>query len=180
MKLNIQTVSLITVAVLGVASMQSCTPSRARAYNARTNVNANGLAFIKGAHEGGLTEIEASKIAEKNSTNKSVTDFAAMMIKDHSDAGVELDTIADHKYVFLKDTVNLEHRTILDSLAKKSGAAFDKAYIELMVKDHEAALELFEENTSSNYTDIADFAKKVKTKVEDHLKVAKEIQATLK
>jgi putative membrane protein len=180
MKLNIQTLSFITLAVLGAASMQSCSPDRAKAYNYRTNVNVDGVAFIKGAHEGGLTEIEASKIAQKNSTNKEVTDFAAMMIKDHSEAGMEIDTLADHKYVFLKDSVNLEHKTILDSLAKKTGAEFDKAYMELMVKDHEAAKELFEENSKSNYTDIREIAEKILPKVEDHLKSAKAIQATLK
>ena len=178
--MKIKSLSFIMLAALAAASLQSCSPKREKAYNARTNVNANGLAFIKEAHEGGLTEIAASKLAEKSSTNKEITEFAAMMIKDHSEAGIELDTIADHKYVFLKDTVNNAHRTVLDSLAKKTGAEFDKAYMELMVKDHEAAEELFHENADSTYPDIREFAEKVLVKVKAHLEEAKKIKASLK
>jgi len=175
-----KTLSFIMLAALAAASLQSCSPKREKAYNARTNVNINGLTFIKEAHEGGLTEIAASKLAEKNSTNKEVTEFAAMMIKDHSEAGKELDVIADDKYAFLKDTVNNAHRTILDSLAKKTGAEFDKAYMELMVKDHDAAKELYEENSTSTYTDIREFAEKTLPKVKAHLEKAEEIKKGLK
>ncbi|MEO6523130.1 MAG: DUF4142 domain-containing protein [Mucilaginibacter sp.] len=178
--MKIKSLSFIMLAAFAAASLQSCSPKREKAYNVRTNVNANGLAFIKEAHEGGLTEIAASKIAEKNSTNKEVTEFAAMMIKDHSEAGVELDTIADHKYVLLKGTVNNEHRTVLDSLAKKTGAEFDKAYMELMVKDHEVAEELYHENADSTYPDIREFARKVLVKVKAHLEEAEKIKASLK
>jgi putative membrane protein len=178
--MKIKSLSFIMLAALATASIQSCSPDRAKAYNNRTNVDANGLAFIKGAHEGGLTEIEASKIAQKNSTNKEVTDFAAMMIKDHSEAGVEIDTLADHKYVYLRDSVNHEHKELLDSLAKKTGPEFDKAYITMMVKDHEEASELFKANKESNYTDIEEIAKKYAPTIEEHLKTAKSIQASLK
>lgn len=180
MKLKIQTLSLITLAAFGAASMQSCSPGSAKAYNARTDVNANGLAFIKGAHEGGLTEIEASKIAQKNSTNKSVTDFAAMMIKDHAEAGEEISKLGDEKNVFLKDSVNYEHKVILDSLGKKTGAEFDKAYMEMMVKDHEEAAELFKEGEESTYTDIREVSEKIYPKIEMHLKSARSIKASLK
>ncbi|RKR83857.1 putative membrane protein [Mucilaginibacter gracilis] len=178
--MKIQSLSFIMLAVLATASIQSCSPDRAKAYNNRTNVDPNGLAFIQGAHEGGLTEIEASKIALKNSTNKEVTDFAAMLIKDHSEAGVEIDTLADHKYVYLKPQVNKEHTELLDSLATKTGAAFDKAYIEMMVKDHEEAKELFDGGKESTYTDIREIADKIAPKIDDHLKTAKSIQASLK
>ncbi|EHQ30752.1 DUF4142 domain-containing protein [Mucilaginibacter paludis] len=179
MNLKIKTLSFITLAAFGAASMQSCSPDRAKAYNARTDVNANGLAFIKGAHEGGLTEIEASKIAQKISTNKAVTDFAAMMIKDHSEAGTEVDKLADEKQVFVRDSVNHEHKILLDSLSKKSGAGFDKAYIEMMVKDHEEAEELFKEGKESTYADIRELSEKIYPKIKAHLESAISINKSL-
>lgn len=180
MKFKINTLSFIMLAALGAVSVQSCSPDRAKAYNARTNVNANGLAFIKDAHEGGLTEIGASQIALKISANKQVTDFANMMIKDHSEAGEEIAKLADDKLVYLKDSVNHDHKVILDSLAKKTGAEFDKAYMEMMVKDHEEAEELFKENSESTYADIREVSEKILLKVKDHLKAAKSINASLK
>jgi putative membrane protein len=180
MNFKIQTLSFIMLAAFGAAALQSCSPDRAKAYNARTNVNNIGLAFIKNAHEGGLTEIEASKIAQKNSTNKEVTDFAAMMIKDHREAITDIDTLADHKYVYLRPYVNHDDKVILDSLAKKTGADFDKAYMAMMVKDHEGAVELFKDNEKSNYTDIRELVEKIYPTIEEHLKAAKSINASLK
>lgn len=168
------------LAALAAVSIQSCSPDRAKAYNNRTNVNTNGLEFIKGAHEGSLTEIEASKIAQKNSTNKEVTDFAAMMLTDHRAALSDIDTLADHKYVYVRSVVNHDHKVELDSLAKKTGAEFDKAYMEMMVKGHEEAKQLFDEGKESNYTDIREVSVKIAPTVEEHLKKAKEIAATLK
>ena len=168
------------LAALAVASIQSCSPDRAKAYNNRTNVNANGLAFIKGAHEGSLTEIEASKIAQKNSTNKEVTEFAAMMLTDHRAALADIDTLADQKYVYVLPTVNHEHKTELDSLAKKTGAEFDKEYMAMMVKGHEEAKELFDEGKESNFTAIRELSDKIAPTVDKHLEKAKEIKASLK
>jgi putative membrane protein len=178
--MKIKSLSFIMLAVLAAASIQSCTPKREKAYNARTNVNANGLAFIKEAHEGSLTEIEASKIAEKNSTNKEITEFAAMMIKDHSEASGLIDTLAEEKYVFLRAKPNKEHSDAIDSLAKKTGPEFDKEYIELMVKGHEEAEELYKENTESTFTAIREVSEKILPKVKSHLEKAKEIKASLK
>ena len=179
--MKIKSLSFIMLAaVTAAASLQSCAPKREKAYNARTNVDANGLAFIKEAHEGGLTEIAASKIAEKNSTNKEVTDFATMMVKMHTDAMGAIDTLADVKYVFLKDSVNHDHKVLLDSLAKKTGAEFDKAYIEMMVKDHDAAKELYEMSITSNYTDIRAVSEKMLPIVKAHLEKAEEIKKSLK
>ena len=180
MRLKTQILSLTTLAVLGAASLQSCNPKRAHAYNARTNVDPNGMAFIKEAHEGGLTEIGASKLALKNSTNKEVTNLATMIIKDHSEAAADIDILADNKYVFLRDTMNLEHKIMVDTLAKKSGVEFDKAYVEMMVKDHEEASELFKENIGSTYTDIAEVAKKYYSKIEEHKKMAEDLKKKLK
>lgn len=178
--MKIKSLSFIMFAAMAAASIQSCSPDRAKAYNNRTNVNADGLAFIRNAHEGGLIEIEASKIAQKNSTNKEVTDFAAMMIKDHREAGAVIDTLADHKYVYVRPYVNHDDKALLDSLAKKTGPEFDKEYMELMVKGHEDAEELFKDGTESNYTNIRDVAKQILPTVKEHLEKAKAIQASLK
>ena len=52
--------------------------------------------------------------------------------------------------------------------------------MEMMVKGHEEAAELFEENAKSNYTAIREVVAKIQPTVEEHLKEAKKIQASLK
>jgi putative membrane protein len=126
--------SLALAIVIGAWSIQSCTEGRGNSTAVKTKVDINGLAFIRGAHEGGLTEIAASEIAKKNSTNAEVTGFADMMIKDHGDLMKDVDTLAVHKFVIIRDSVNHDHKLVLDSLAKKTGTEFDKEYMKMMVE----------------------------------------------
>lgn len=180
MNYNINKFNFIAIALFAAFAIQSCTEDRGNSYTSKTKVNAEGLKFIRTAHEAGLTEIAASKIAKKNSTNSQVTAFADMMIADHEELGKDVDTLAKNKFVTVIADVNHEHKIILDSLAKKTGPEFDKAYMEMMVADHEEATELFKENTESNYTAVREVAKKALPKLEEHLKKAKEIKSSLK
>jgi putative membrane protein len=173
-------ISLALVIAVAAWSIQGCTEERGHSYQAKTKVDINGLAFIKTAHEAGLTEIAAAKIAKKNSTNAEVTGFADMMLKDHADLGKDVDSLAIRKFVFIRDTVNYDHKAILDSLAKKTGADFDKAYMKMMVADHTEAEELFKLNTTSNYTEIREVADKGFPMIQKHLEEAKKIAAGLK
>ncbi len=180
MKSNITKLNLIVIALFAAWAVQSCTEERGNSYTAKTKVNADGLTFIKTAHEAGLTEIEASKIAKKNSANSQVIAFADMMITDHTAMGVDVDTLASQKFVTVLAHVNNEDKAVLDSLAKKTGPEFDKAYMELMVDGHKEAAELFKENKESNYTAIRKVAETWSDKIEKHLEEAKKVQTSLK
>ncbi|WP_448698765.1 DUF4142 domain-containing protein [Mucilaginibacter sp. AW1-3] len=180
MKSNITKLNLIVIALFAACAVQSCTEERGNSYTAKTKVNAEGLAFIKTAHEAGLTEIEAAKIAKKNSTNSQVTAFADMMITDHTAIGVDVDSLARQKFVTVIGEVDHEDKVALDSLAKKTGLEFDKAYAEMMVAGHEEAAELFKENKESNYVAIRTVADKWASKIENHLEEAKKLKASLK
>jgi putative membrane protein len=161
-------------------TIQSCTEERGNSYTSKTKVNAEGLKFIKTAHEAGLTEIEASKIAKAKSANSQVKSFADMMITDHTEMAKYVDSLAKDKFVMVLSNVSHDHQIVLDSLAKKSGAEFDKAYMEMMVADHEEATELFNENEKSNYSAVRKVAFRWSSILENHLKEAKQVQATLK
>jgi putative membrane protein len=173
-------ISLALVIVGAAWMIQGCTEGRGNSNAVKTKVDINGLAFIKGAHEGGLTEIAASQIAKKNSTNAEVTGFADMMLKDHADLQKDVDTLAVRKFVIIRDSVNYDHKVILDSLAKKTGADFDKAYMKMMVADHTEAEELFKWNKTSNYPEIRDVVDKGLPVIQKHLEEAKKIAAGLK
>src|SRR5580692_7658243 len=96
--------------------MQSCDdPQTANKYNHETTVDAMGLHFIETADEAGHTEIRASKVAEKVSSNPRVVGFAKMMIHDHAAAGQKLDSIKADELVHGGGVVNLEHREMIDS-----------------------------------------------------------------
>ncbi len=169
--------------VLGLAialSVQSCDNWKAKYLNEKSLVDEPGMEFLKGSVEGGMTEIAASKLAVANSTNPEVVEFAKMMITDHSKANHALDSIKFDQYVTGKDTISDEHQVILDSLATKKGADFDKAYIAMMVKDHEGAVDLFTEASTDKNSHIHYFAENTLPTIKEHLEKAEELQKSLK
>ena len=170
---------LLGVTVLFVIS--SCQDNKhAKNYNDKTLTDDGGLAFIKGGLEGGLTEIKASELAKTKSTDPKIISFANMMINDHTKAGEELKKIETAKMVDGHDTVSMEHQKKIVTLSTKTGAEFDKAYIEMMIADHEKAIELFTEATNNTSNLIQDFSRKTLPTIQMHLDSAKAIQASLK
>jgi putative membrane protein len=160
-------------------TISSCLDNKhGKNYNA--TIDDEGSTFIRKGLEAGLTEIKASKIAETNSKNSRIISFAKMMIADHGEAGDELEKIAIKKRVTGGDSVSTEHQKNIDDIATKSGAAFDRAYIQMMVNDHQEAVKLFTGATIDRTADIQNFAKKVLPTLKMHLDSANAICASLK
>lgn len=153
---------------------------KAKNYNDKTLVDDEGLAFIKQAAEAGHTEIKAANVAQAKSQNPRVISFAKMMIADHMQAGEELSKLADKKYVNTPLGINQEHQMKIDSISKLSGAAFDKAYMQMMVMDHEKVVKLFEDSGNNTSASIDKFVKQNLPKMQMHLDSAKAINTSLK
>jgi len=100
--------------------------------------------FAAQAATSSLTEIALGKLAIKNGLDKRVKNFGAMMIKDHAKAEEKLLALAKNKKISLPATIDSADQKTLNSLDKNTGAAFDKAYLNDMIKDHEANIKLFQ------------------------------------
>jgi putative membrane protein len=171
----------IAISLTALTSFEACNDvRRSKNYNERTLIDAVGISLVKNGLESGTAEVSLSKLALKNSQNRNVTDFAKMMITDHTQVGKELTKIANDKQVITTDSLNVEHRQLLDSLANLKGTAFDKAYMQAMVTDHEKAVKLFHDASSNTDKTINKFADKTIPKLEGHLKEAKTLSARLK
>ena len=168
----------LPLGIIILLSAQSCQDKRAKNYNKQ--LDQDGVVFIKTGIEGGLTEIKASGLAITNSNNQRVIGLAKMMIDDHSKAGDELKKIEADKKVDEKDTINTDHQQIIAELSKKSGAAFDKAYMQMMVSDHIAAVKLFTDGSHNMDTEISKFASVTLPTIQMHLDSANAVLTSLK
>jgi putative membrane protein len=136
--------------------------------------------FINDAALGGMAEVEISKLAKDRALNPRVQHFAEMMINDHSAANNDLKTIAREKNVTLPDNFG-KHQEHLEDLSKKNGAAFDKAYMKMMVNDHKDVVEAFEKCAESGTDpDVKTFASQKLPTLRMHLDSAKAINQSLK
>lgn len=161
--------------------------------------------FTWNAAVAGLKEVRLGEVALQNSQNSDVKSFARHMVRDHSAANKKLIKIAQAEGLNLPDTNSFymtvtppdnekqatllmaqpptpETRLLTEQLAAQhleslSGAEFDAAYAHEAVKDHTAAVGLFE-NGSANLTDkdLKKFAEKTLPTLRDHYQMAQELQ----
>lgn len=137
--------------------------------------------FTTQAAVGGMAEVELGKMALEKSSNAQVKEFATMMVKDHGMANTELMAIAKQKNITLPSTVDDEHKKKMDDLSKKTGADFDKAYVNAMVDGHKSTLKLMEdESKDGKDADLKAFATKTAPIVQSHLQMINKINDSMK
>jgi putative membrane protein len=103
------------------------------------------------------------------------------MATDHGKANDELKALAQQKGLTLPAEVDAKHRQLYDRLAKLSGAEFDRAYIEEMVKDHRKDVSDFRrQSQGAQDADVKAWAGKTLPTLEDHFKQVQQIQAQVK
>lgn len=182
---------LMTAIGLGVLSFQACNNQQANndtkdsldSLNEQPMVQTtdDGSEFLTEAASGGMTEVELGKLAQEKSQNQKVKDFGAMMVQDHSAANDELKQLAMSKNVSLPDAPLPKHQDEIDNLKEKSGADFDKAYMDLMVSDHKDDIDEFQDAAdNSEDADIKAFAAKTLPVLQGHLQAAEPIKDSLK
>jgi putative membrane protein len=101
--------------------------------------------FVTKAAQSNLAEIKASQLALTKTQNPDVRKFAQQMIDDHTKANEQLTSVAEQKHLKVPDDTDVAHRADMKMLEAKSGASFDKSYIERMNKDHDKTIKLFQE-----------------------------------
>jgi putative membrane protein len=137
--------------------------------------------FIMKAAKGGMMEVQAGQMAQTNAASQDVKNFGGRMVTDHTKANDELKAIAAAKNVTIPAVLEGDHRAHLDDLGKKSGNEFDRAYMNMMVDDHDEDVALFEKvANNSKDADIKAFAAKTLPVLREHQQMAKDINAKVK
>jgi putative membrane protein len=144
---------------------------------ANTAMAAGGDAhFVMAASTGGDTEVIASHLASTNAQSPKIKAFAATMVRDHMAANDKLRTIAQKNGFALASTATIEQQPELVQLQNLHGSDFDKAYANLMRKDHQDAVALFtSESSTGNNNDLKAFAAQTLPTLQHHLQMAQSL-----
>ena len=126
--------------------------------------------FAVKAANGGMMEVETGKLAQDKGMNPRVKDFGAMMVKDHGEANNKLKSVASSLNVALPESVSDDTKKDIEKLDKKNGKDFDKAYVDMMVDDHEKDVAEFRK-AADNCSDstLREFARQTLPVLEKHL-----------
>ncbi|MCC8392257.1 DUF4142 domain-containing protein [Paraburkholderia sp. MMS20-SJTR3] len=132
--------------------------------------------FVQAASMSSSTEIDAAKLASKNSSDKDVKSFAHHMMLDHTKLTMQLKMAAPHGVTVPKDNSD---QAVLDSLKNLKGKDFDTAYIQKVgLQGHEQALTAFKKQISDGQNaDLKKAAQKALPTIEEHYKMAQDLAA---
>ena len=168
MKTKIQIVSQLCILALVIGAV-SLAGAETAPTGESSSLSAKDKTFMKKAAKGGMMEVVMGQMAEQKAQSDDVKTFGNRMVTDHSKANDELKSIASKKGVQLPSK---EHSGKWTS---------DKAYMDMMVKDHEKDLAEFkEEAAGGSDPDVKKFADDTAKMVQEHLDLAKETQGKLK
>ena len=130
--------------------------------------------FMKKAADGGMTEVELGQLAAEKGGSDAVKDFGSQMVKDHGKINDDLKEVAGKMNVTLPAKVSAKHHDTIEKMSGMSGAAFDKAYVPAMVKDHEMDIAEFEKaDKMVKNPDLKKFIQDSIPMMKDHLEKIK-------
>jgi putative membrane protein len=138
--------------------------------------------FAKKAGAGGAAEVEMGKLGAQKATNAEVKAFAQKMVADHTKANKELMAAAKAKGVEVPTQPDMMHKGMAEKFEHQAADAdFNHDFMQQMVRDHEATVELFQTaaNDSTLDPEFRALAKKTLPTLEQHLKDAQQLEAKL-
>ncbi len=137
--------------------------------------------FATKAAAGGMAEVQMGQLALKNASSGDVKAFGQKMVDDHTKANDKLKSLASKDNISLPTDMDAKDKATYDRLSKLNGAAFDRAYMRDMVKDHKMDIAEFqkEANNGTN-SDLKDFASETLPTLQEHLRLAETTDAKVK
>ena len=132
--------------------------------------------FLVKAASAGHREVQLSRLADSNSKNQQVKQFAQMIVKDHTAANEKISTLLKPYKTAVVVGFDKEMREESTRLSKLENQDFDRAFAKVMVDDHNKAVKLFEHQAKSGKDqDAVSFAKETLPTLRKHLQRAQEL-----
>ena len=132
--------------------------------------------FVQKAASGGMMEVQMGQMASQNAQSQRVKDYGAMLVTDHTNAGNELKTMAASNSISVPADMMPENKSHMSMLMNKKGAGCDKAYMDMMIKDHKKDIDAYKK-ASMGLSDASykAFAAKTLPVLQKHLDSAQAI-----
>ena len=136
---------------------------------AASPASAADKAFVAKVSQGGLYEVEASKVAEMKAHAQNVKDVANTEVHDHSLVNARLKQVATPAGVTFSGQLNPEFTQRLDKLKAVPAAGFDSAYLSDMAQIHDKDQKLFAQEAIDGSGEFKPFAAETDIIVKRHI-----------
>jgi putative membrane protein len=144
------------------------------------HANTADQTFIRESSLGGRAEVDAGRLAELRSSSTEVKEFARRMVADHTKGNDSLTPLSKLYGVPLPKELDMDHQVMKGQLSKLQGVAFDKAYLQAQVIDHQKTAQLLEYEIGAGQSErVKAYANTMLPTVLDHLEHAQHLMAQL-
>jgi putative membrane protein len=176
MKRNANLCAALAASLIATLPLAALAQTQAASTTMGNDLPPADKAFVQAASAAGSTEIDAAKLATKQSQDKDVKNFAHHMMIDHTKLAMQLKMAAPHGVTVPMDNSD---PSVLDSLKPLHGKEFDSAYIQRVgVQGHQQAVTAFQtEIDQGQNADLKKAAQKALPTIQKHLKMAQDLAA---
>jgi putative membrane protein len=145
--------------------------------NGNGGVQTADLQFMREAAQDNSAKIDLAYLALKNSNNEQVKAFAQQVLVEYGKANTDLSDIARAQFVAgWTPEVSSKQQDTYDALSQLQGKAFDKAYMEAMLKSNKTDVSrLKQEATKGNNQSMIDWSRQMLATTENNLKEAQKL-----
>jgi putative membrane protein len=154
----------------------------AQSGSAEFNANGNGGVqtadheFMGRAAQEGIARFQLAYLALQNAKSEEVKAFARQVLADYYKSQPALIDIATQQFVELPTEKDPKQQAVFDSLSQLHGEAFDKAYIEAMLKGQRSGLsQLKQEAKKGNNQSVINWANQTLPVLQDQFKEAEKL-----
>jgi putative membrane protein len=134
--------------------------------------------FIVEAIADNVLEIRLAKLAEKNSSDTQVKQYAQQVLSDHTTMQNQWLALASRNGMNLKPGMGPRHKKKATRLEKLDGREFDRAYMTTQVQNQQDYVEYFgKEGRATRSSQVRDLAANDLRSLELHLNQAKQVGA---
>ena len=136
--------------------------------------------FLTDAMKGDNSEVMLGKLAASQGSSQGVKDLGQMLVDDHGAHKTKVADMAGTMSVPATDATKPEADAMAKKLKGMSGAAFDKAFIDGAVEDHQKDIAAYQaEAASSDPAAVTAFAKETIPTLQKHLDKAMSLQKSM-
>ena len=169
-----------TTTTTGATPGQTTTnPTATVSASSQADVRADA-AFLKEAAGANLLEVRLGQTAQSKANNSAVKQFGQRMVNDHTNLESQVAALSMNNGLGLKQSLNSQQQSDANRLNKLSGQAFDTAYMNLMVKDHQEDIGKFQTQTSSaKSAQVRTLATNALPVLQQHLSLATQVRTQL-
>lgn len=142
------------------------------------DVNDQDRGFLTALHQGNLAEIQAGKVAERQAHSEEVREMGEALIHDHRMLDEKVKQVAGDVGVGLPGAPGAAQQAELERISAKSGAEFDRAWVEAEIVEHREDLAAgAKELSEGSSEEVKRLARDAEPIVREHLEELEEIRS---